>query len=100
MPNISFIIAGKSSSNLSNRFYSYKNVDFRGEVSYAESLNILSVTSVGLNPTQNFTSTIFAHPWQSPLKLFDYMSMGCAIISSSLDMYNDILSTKNSLLIY
>lgn len=100
LPNISFIIAGKSSTNLSNRFYSYKNVDFRGEVSYAESLNILSVSSVGLNPTQNFGSTTLSHPWQSPLKLFDYMSMGCTIISSSLDMYNGILSTENSLLIY
>jgi glycosyltransferase involved in cell wall biosynthesis len=100
LPNITFIIAGKSSTNSSNRFYSYKNVDFRGEVSYAESLNILSISSVGLNPTQNFTSNTITHPWQSPLKLFDYMSMGCTIISSSLDMYNDILSSENSLLIY
>lgn len=100
LPKITFIVAGKSSTNLSNLFSSFKNVDFRGEVSYAESLNILSVSSVGLNPTQDFTSTALTHPWQSPLKLFDYMSMGCTIISSSLEMYNDILSTENSLLIY
>ena len=99
LPDIQFVLAGKCDKKTISFLKSFRNLIYKGECSFSDCQKLMQESSVGLNPTQNVVTDMLYHPWQSPLKLFEYMSFGCAIISSNHSMYSDVLSKDNSLLI-
>lgn len=70
----------------------WENVKYYGQVNRLKIQEILSVSAVGivtLHPTPSYKEAY-------PIKLFEYMASGCAILSSNFQEYKDLLKNVNA----
>lgn len=92
-PSIYFVIAG-SGAQKNNAFA--ENAIFLGEVAYEKVPEILAVADVVLVPFPDNEVSRAA----SPLKLFEAMAMGKAVVASKLDGIEEVISNReNGLLV-
>ena len=80
-----------------------KNLKVFDFISYNKIPSVLSKYEIALMPYQNKVkgrSSIWLEKYMSPLKMFDYLASGKAIISSKLGGINEVLKhKKNSFLV-
>ena len=92
-------------SNFSkNYFKNFKNIKYKGYLKYKNIPQILSKYDILLLPYSNKVyvraKSIETSKYMSPLKLFDYLASGSAIVASNLNVYNHILKhNQNSILL-
>ena len=80
------------------------NLIFAGHLPFKDVQLVMSLMDVLLMPYQKSVSvslkSVDTAAWMSPMKMFEYMSVGLPIISSDLPVLNEILTHKhNSLLV-
>ena len=80
------------------------NLIFAGHLPFKDVQLVMSLMDVLLMPYQKSVSvslkSVDTASWMSPMKMFEYMSVGLPIISSDLPVLNEILTHKhNSLLV-
>lgn len=95
--NISFIFVGdgffrKSTENIIKSRYKGNKIVFTGAIPYKLIPNYLSVCDILVNPTKSTPDK--SEFFGSPTKIFEYMSMGKAIISSNVGQMGKILEHK------
>ncbi|MFM7566982.1 MAG: glycosyltransferase [Flavobacteriales bacterium] len=74
------------------RLAGWENVVYYGQVNREKIQEILSIASVGLvtlHPTPSYQEAY-------PIKLFEYMASGCAILSSDFQEYRSLLHSVNA----
>ncbi len=81
----------------------YKNIKYKGNITYNEIPKILSRYHVALMPYSNkvyvrASSNIETSKYMSPMKMFDYLASKKIIIATKLKVYDHILNKSNSLL--
>jgi len=95
--NVSFIFIGdgffrKSTEDLVKSKYKGRKIIFTGAVPYKLISNYLSICDILVNPTKNTPDK--SEFFGSPTKIFEYMGMGKAIISSNIGQMREILEHK------
>ncbi len=80
------------------------NVTFHGHVSHAETPGYLRSFDVALLPNQDFVGTagggdLNISAWASPLKAFEYMSAGLAIIASDQPNLREVFRDRRNCLL-
>jgi len=63
-------------------------VVFAGHLSHAETLKALSEACIAVLPNRAEPNSL----WSSPLKLFEYMAAGCAVVASDLPSIREVLA--------
>ena len=102
-----FLVYGGNDEEISlyKKKYKLPNLIFKGFVSNAIAIKTMKSVDILLMPYQKKVSIgIPGHDtaeWMSPMKMFEYMSSKVPIVSSNLEVLNEILShEKNSLLVH
>lgn len=70
-----------------------KNIIIKGFVSQNEMIKLLALSDIGVIPN---TKTAIGGKYTSPLKLFEYMAAGLAIIASDLPAMREVLDDGNA----
>lgn len=104
LPHCDFAIAGASTETLTNQFGTLpRNLQCMGRLEHAQVPEFLAACDVLLAPYQrtvavsgNAGNTI---DWCSPLKLFEYLAQGKAIICSDLPALREVMNEANSQLV-
>jgi glycosyltransferase involved in cell wall biosynthesis len=98
--NLNFLIVGENNLELSSTIP--KNLLFTGFLPYKDAEQYRLSCDILLAPYQRQVSVMGGgdtSKWMSPLKIFEYMAAGKAIIASNLDVLKEILEhEKNALL--
>lgn len=106
MPNFKFHILGGDEKQVEffKKVTLANNIIWYGHVPQKMAMNILDSVDIALLPNQN--SILIDNDkedigkWTSPMKLFEYMAKGKAIIASNLDVLKEILThEKNCILV-
>uniref|UniRef100_UPI00404780D8 glycosyltransferase family 4 protein n=4 Tax=Roseivirga sp. TaxID=1964215 RepID=UPI00404780D8 len=102
LPEYDFNIIGGEEKDISY-FKALKNLDnviFHGFVSPGELSRIYAKQDILLMPYQNkvgiASGTLDTSKWMSPMKMFEYMSTGKAIISSDIPVLKEVLTDKHN----
>ena len=105
LKNINFHLYGdlQNSHIRQEDILKYKNIFFKGHLSYRKIPSVLNKYHVLLMP---YSKKVYVRSdnletgrFMSPLKLFEYLAAGKIIIASDLEVYKHILNKKNSILI-
>ncbi|NKB76205.1 MAG: glycosyltransferase [Gammaproteobacteria bacterium] len=93
-PNVSFLFVGGHPGDVKSwreklKLSGLKNAEFVGFVQNKEVSNYLWMADVLLMPYSRSCPTA---KWMSPLKMFEYMASGRAIIASDLDAIKNVLN--------
>lgn len=108
LPNWDFVIAGGTNDTIRElrrklAAESINNIDLWGFVPNGELAVRLAIADVLLMPYQKSVmvsgGTLDTARWMSPLKMFEYMAMGRAIISSDLPALREVLDDKTARLV-
>lgn len=91
LPTISFVMIGGEENSAGMP----KNIYIIGRKKISEIPALLKGADVLLLP---FDKTLKTYPYQSPLKLFEYMASGVPILSSNIGSVNEVLTEKNAFL--
>jgi len=67
-------------------------VVFAGHVSHAEALAALSRACIAVLPNRAEPNSL----WSSPLKLFEYMAAGCAVVAADLPSVREVLAQNEA----
>jgi glycosyltransferase involved in cell wall biosynthesis len=106
-PQMTFHIVGGRSTELSQwreRTRAIPNIIYHGHVPHAETRRYLASMDVVLAPYQRVVhgsggGAMNLADWMSPLKIFEYMAEGKAILSSDLPVLREVLADgRNALL--
>lgn len=104
-PDCLFLIFGGSDRDVAQRRDNNQseNLRFMAHVPHARAAQLMSTMDVLLMPYQESVSIgIAGHDtarWMSPMKMFEYMASGAAIVSSDLPVLREVLvDGRNSLL--
>lgn len=65
---------------------------YRGHLSHQETLQVLAETCIAILPNRAGSVSLFT----SPLKLFEYMAMGCVVVASDLPVFREILGEQEA----
>lgn len=98
MPDIEFHIVGGMPEDLKKwraRLEKYKNVHFYGFVKQGDLPKFYQLFEIVLAP---YTDTE-ENKWTSPLKIFEYMASGKALIASNIPILSEILIDKENALL-
>lgn len=99
-PNVGFLLIGEGAmkNNMENELSTFSNVVFAGKVAYNEMPNYLSACDIVVvaNSWENKDIAFFG----SPTKLFEYMSMGKAIVASNLGQIENILDHRENAILF
>lgn len=68
-------------------------VVFTGHVSHAQALQALAQACIAVLPNRAEPNSL----WSSPLKLFEYMACGCAVVASDLASLREILADDEAI---
>ena len=105
MPDFAFLIYGGNESEI-EAFRSrntHKNLFFMGFIKPKDARKAMSMVDILLMPYQESVSIGIlgsdTSKWMSPMKLFEYLSMGVPIISSDLPVLKEVLIDKNNCLL-
>ena len=107
LPEWDFIVAGGDDADVEAatqcmRERGLGNVEFWGFVPNAELPRRLAVADVLLMPYQRHVAVrggrLDSAEWMSPLKMFEYMAMGRAIVASDLPVLREILDEETAVL--
>lgn len=108
LPDWDFVIAGGTPEDVrayTNQATQLKltNIEFWGFIPNSALAEKLSIADVLLMPYQKSVSVssgaLDTVQWMSPLKMFEYMAMGRAIISSDLPVLREVLNEKTATLV-
>lgn len=108
LPHWNFVIAGGTEENVTQlkallARRTITNVNLWGFVPNAELASRLAIADVLLMPYQKSVmvsgGTLDTARWMSPLKMFEYMAMGRAIISSDLPVLREVLDDNMARLV-
>lgn len=102
MPDISFIVAGGSDSEVREcKLKSSPNVQFLGFVQPSAIRKVFELFSVALlpNKSQVFIRGKNIGDWTSPMKMFEYMAAGKVIIASDLPVLREVLVDRENCLL-
>jgi glycosyltransferase involved in cell wall biosynthesis len=99
IPDVDFHVVGGRSEDVEvwrRRAGKTENLIFHGFVPNPQALQYVAAFDVALAPYQRRV-TVYEHdfdlaPWMSPLKLFEYMAAGKAILCSDLPVLREILT--------
>lgn len=99
--NVSFLLMGDGllRKEMQEKLSSFTNVHFTGLVPFSEMpshLNVCDILVISNSWDPKFGKPFFG----SPTKLFEYMSMGKAIVASRLEQIGEILKDGESALLY
>lgn len=105
-PRTRFVVVGGSEKEIQywRQETSAQNLEFRGWVAPADVGSVLREFDIAVAPYQSRVSTYGGRSndvsrWMSPLKLFEYMAHGCAVICSDLPVLREIVQDgENGLL--
>jgi glycosyltransferase involved in cell wall biosynthesis len=108
LPDWDFVVAGGTAEDV--RAYTDQatrlkltNIEFWGFIPNSALATKLAIADVLLMPYQKSVSVssgaLDTAQWMSPLKMFEYMAMGRAIISSDLPVLREVLDQKNAVLV-
>lgn len=104
-PDIDFHVVGGTEIDIAfflRECAQYNNIVFHGYVSHVEAIRYISAFDAVLIPNQRVVNTFNKNDigaWTSPLKAFEYMAAGKAIICSDLPVLREIFQhEKNALL--
>ncbi len=67
-------------------------IEYMGPLTHAESLAVLARSCIAILP--NRAESVSAYT--SPLKLFEYMAAGCAIVASDLPVFREVLGQEDA----
>jgi glycosyltransferase involved in cell wall biosynthesis len=105
-PNHAFVVYGgnKSEINHFRTINSCSNLFFMGHIPHNKVHIAMSMMNILLMPYQKTVSVglegVDTSQWMSPMKMFEYMSVGVPIISSDLPVIREVLVDEyNSLLV-
>jgi hypothetical protein len=105
LKNIKFHLYGDLENSYIRQedIFKYKNIFFKGHLSYRKIPSVLSKYHVLLMP---YSKKVYVRSdnletgrFMSPLKLFEYLAAKKIIIASDLEVYKHILNKNNSILI-
>ena len=98
--NLFFLIMGKGPmrESMQQRLSGFSNVYFSGVVSYDQMPRYLSVCDI-LILSNSWKPKSGSQFFGSPTKLFEYMSMGKAIVATNLGQVGDVLEHENTALL-
>ncbi len=68
-------------------------VEFTGHVSHAQALAALGGACIAVLPNRAEPNSL----WSSPLKLFEYMAAGCAVVATDLPSVREVLAGDEAL---
>jgi glycosyltransferase involved in cell wall biosynthesis len=104
-PHYRFLLVGGSPEQIAEvktRVKENENVTFYGYLNHKEAENIRMECEVLLAPYETDVSTagkVETGKWMSPLKIFEYMAAGKAIVCSDLPVLREVLNEQNSILV-
>ncbi len=98
-PEAEFVVAGGEPTDIAywqGRLANLPNVRFVGHMSPAEVRQLLASLDIALLPTQEVVRPAGSleadiGQWTSPLKAFEYMAAGLAIVASDIPVHREIL---------
>lgn len=98
LTDVDFHIVGGKDPELSQlkKTYPLNNLTFYGHLAHKELDPIYSKMDVMLAPYQDNVPSL---DWMSPMKLFEYMSYGKAMIVSDYPVIREVLNDSNSILV-
>lgn len=103
MPHIVFHIVGGNADLIKKLDpINHSNIVWYGHLKVKEAMKILCNSEVALLPNKKnvyIDGSKDIGSWTSPLKLFEYMSYGKAIIASNIPVLREILNNSNSVLV-
>ena len=106
MPDFDFHVVGGSRSEIGHwrKTLPARNLHFHGHVPHSQVFRYLKSFDVLLAPYQRrveaASGTSDIAPWMSPLKIFEYMAAGRAIVCSDLPVLREVLEDRvNALLV-
>jgi len=108
LPHWTFVIAGGTPTDVATltgrcRDLGLANVETLGFVANAELPSRLAVADVLLMPYQRRVMVsggrLDTAQWMSPLKMFEYMAMGRAIVASDLPVLREVLDDTRAILV-
>ncbi len=108
LPDWDFVLAGGTKQDVQNftdetARLGLSNIEFWGFVPNSTLAEKLSIADVLLMPYQKTVAvssgSLDTAQWMSPLKMFEYLAMGRAIISSDLPVLREVLNSENAALV-
>ena len=100
-PNVSFLVMGKGAllPQMQRQLADFPQVHFTGLIPYAEMPDYFSACNI-LVISNSWNPQNGGRFFGSPTKLFEYMSMGRAIVASDLEQIQDVLQNEETALLY
>ncbi len=102
LPHIHFVVVGGCQEDVCfwREQFPYTNLKFCGQVQHSRVPQYLSEFDILLAPYQRQVSVYGGcgdvSRWMSPLKIFEYMASGKAIVASNLPVINEVLTDDHS----
>lgn len=102
MPQNTFHIVGGTVDQIIQlkKKYNHKNIIWHGHLEQEQAFEVLKNSDIALLPNQKrivlSDNKTDIGKWTSPMKMFEYMSFGKAIIASKLEVLKEVLVNRNN----